>query len=135
MTQRDTLCTEAEITALVHDFYARIRQDDTLGPIFNKHVHDWDTHLGRMVSFWSSMLLGTGTYNGTPMPKHIALPGLRADLFRHWLALFQETTNALPNQALAQRSQELAERIARSLWFGYQLHNDPDRPVSELRHG
>ncbi|MCB5363516.1 group III truncated hemoglobin [Pusillimonas sp. CC-YST705] len=135
MTQRDTLCTQEEITTLVHSFYDRIRQDETLGPIFNAHVHDWDVHLARMVSFWSSMLLGAGTYDGTPMPKHIALPDLKAELFEHWLALFQETTQTLPNQALAERAQELAHRIARSLWFGYQLHRQPERPVTEIRHG
>lgn len=135
MTQRDTLCTEDEITVLVHNFYDRIRQDDTLGPIFNAHIHNWDEHLARMVSFWSSMLLGAGTYDGTPMPKHIALPGLSAELFQHWLSLFGETADALPNPALAQRAQELAQRVARSLWFGYQLHQRPDRPVSDLHHG
>lgn len=135
MTQRDTLCTEEDIVTLVHRFYDRIRQDDILGPVFAAHIHDWDTHLSRMVSFWSSLLRGTGTYDGTPMPKHIALPDLSADLFRHWLALFDETMRTLPNQALAARAQEMAERIARSLWLGYQMHNQPNRQMTELHHG
>lgn len=135
MTQRDTLCTPDEIVTLVHTFYDRIREDDTLGPIFNQHITDWDSHLDRMVSFWSSLLLGSGTYQGTPMPMHAALPDLRADLFRHWLDVFRETTNALPNAALAERAQMMSERIARSLWFGYQIHNNPDQPVTEIHHG
>lgn len=121
----DAICTLDEITALVHDFYAVIRQDALLGPIFNAHVSDWDTHLGRMVSFWSSTLLGDGSYRGTPMARHTVLPDLDAGLFRHWLGLFYATTAALPNQALRARADELANRIAQSLWYGYQIHNAP----------
>src|SRR3546814_11016063 len=56
---RSELCTEEEIKTLVYGFYDRVRADAMLGPIFNGHIHDWDTHLGIMVRFWSSLLLGT----------------------------------------------------------------------------
>lgn len=115
------LCTEEEITRLVHDFYARVRHDPALGPIFGEHVHDWDTHLARMVDFWSSALRGTARFRGTPMPKHVALPGLSAGLFGRWLELFGETTQALGNAPMRERANELAQRIAESLWYGYQV--------------
>ena len=60
------------------------------------------------------------------MPKHTALPGLSADLFRHWLALFGKTTATLPNEALRERANDLAGRIADSLWYGYQLSRQTD---------
>lgn len=126
------LCTEEEIKTLVYGFYDKIRDDETLGPIFNTHIHDWDTHLETMVQFWSSMLLGTRTFNGMPMPKHVALPDLQASLFRHWLALFHETTLSLPNRVFAERANDFAQRIARSLWYGYQLNNHPDRIPTEI---
>lgn len=132
---RTDLCTPEEITELVHGFYGRIRQDALLGPVFNEHIHDWDTHLATMVRFWSSLMLGAGTYNGTPMPKHVALPGLTADMFHHWLALFRQTTDTLPNRQLAERATDFAQRIARSLWFGYQINNSPNRIPTELHHG
>src|SRR5690606_7941927 len=100
MATRDEICTEDEIETLVYSFYDRVRADAELGPIFNAHIENWDTHLKKMVSFWSSMIRGTGTYSGTPMPKHIALPDLSAELFQQWLALFRETTQALSNQLL-----------------------------------
>lgn len=128
------LCTEEEIVTLVHGFYDKVRADAVLGPIFNTHVDDWDTHLAKMCSFWSSLLLGSGTYRGTPMPTHIALPGLQAPMFGQWLALFRETTEALPNRAFAERAEEFAQRIARSLWFGYQLNNHPDQAPTEIVH-
>src|SRR3546814_12941635 len=106
-----------------------------LGPIFKRHIHDWDTHLGIMVRFWSSLLLGTGTYSGTPMPKHIALPGIEAAMFTQWLALFRQTTQELPNRAFAERAEEFAQRIARSLWFGYKMNNEPNRMPTDLTPG
>lgn len=116
------LCTDEEITKMVHDFYALVRRDEILGPVFNTHIDDWDHHLGHLVDFWSSILLRTGRFKGTPMPTHIALPGLTAELFQHWLALFREATAAQPNHAMGEQAYVRAQRIAQSLWYGYQLH-------------
>ncbi|NYT35698.1 group III truncated hemoglobin [Allopusillimonas soli] len=132
---REELCTEAEITTLVHQFYARVREDALIGPVFDAHVHDWDSHLATMVRFWSSVLRGSGTYRGTPMPKHVALPGLNPDMFQRWLALFHETTETLPNRPFAESAETAAQRIARSLWYGYQMSRDPERMPSELFNG
>ncbi|WBY03816.1 group III truncated hemoglobin [Ramlibacter tataouinensis] len=115
------LCTEDEVQRLVHDFYAKVRQDPLLGPVFDAHIQDWTPHLARMVDFWSSALRGTARFRGTPMPKHVALPELNPELFRRWLSLFAATTAALGNPALQQRADELAHRIADSLWYGWRL--------------
>jgi hemoglobin len=119
------LCTEDEVRQLVHAFYGRVREDGRLGPIFERHVHDWDKHLATMVDFWSGALRGTARFRGTPMPKHVALPGLSADLFRQWLSLFRQTTDALANTAMADRANDLAQRVAESLWYGYQVSRQP----------
>jgi hemoglobin len=125
------LCTEPEVEHLVDDFYARVRADDVLGPFFDQHVHDWSLHLPKMKAFWSSTLRGTARYKGTPMLAHVALPGLAPALFRRWLELFHDTTAALPNAAMRERADHLAERIAQSLWYGYQMHHRPDElPVT-----
>lgn len=128
------LCSEEEIAELVHRFYARVRRDEQLGPIFNAHVHDWDAHLVKLTDFWSSALRGTRRFRGTPMPVHAALPGLTAGLFQHWLKLFEATAAELPNQALRERATELAGRIAQSLWYGYQMANHTPQ-IEELSHG
>jgi len=123
------LCTEEEIIQLVNSFYESIRKDGVLGPIFNQHVNDWDTHLSTMVDFWSSTLRGSSRFSGAPLPKHTALPGLSSDLFERWLMLFRQTTDALPNTALGHRASELARRIAQSLWHGYQMSRDANKLV------
>ncbi len=120
------LCTEAEVAELVDAFYARVRGDAILGPVFDDNVADWSRHLPKMIDFWSSALRGSKRYRGTPMPVHCALPGLTHSMFEHWLDLFSETARALSNRALAERAVELSQRIAQSLWYGYQLSRHPD---------
>lgn len=129
------LCTEAEITALVHTFYAIVRQDEVLGPIFASQVDDWDHHLAKLVDFWSAILRRTGRFSGAPMPRHAALPGLSAALFERWLRLFRVNAAAQPNQAMGEQACLMAERIAQSLWMGYQINRDPGAVPTALPHG
>ncbi len=83
--------TEPMIEKLVHTFYARVRRDPLIGPIFNAAIADWDTHLVKLCDFWSSVTLMTGRYKGTPMRVHAELPGISHEHFARWLALFQAT--------------------------------------------
>ena len=65
---------EAMIEQLVRGFYARIRADELLGPIFAARIQDWEPHLQRMCAFWSSVVLQSGVYHGQPMRMHLPLP-------------------------------------------------------------
>lgn len=128
------LCTEEEITWLVHAFYAKVRDDEVLGPIFASKIQDWDHHLSKMVDFWSSALRGTARYRGTPMPKHVVLP-VQAATFERWLKLFRETSAQLENEPMRERVNQLAGRIAESLWYGVQLYRNPRDPLpDQLQH-
>lgn len=120
------LCTEAEVTSLVHSFYARVRQDSVLGPIFDTHVDDWDHHLAKLVDFWSAILRRTNRFTGAPMPRHAALPGLSNELFQRWLQLFRDNAAEQANQPMGALACAMAERIAQSLWMGYQISRNPD---------
>lgn len=126
------LCTRIEIKQLVDNFYGRIRLHPELAPIFNQHIQNWPEHLDTMVSFWSSLLLRTGDFNGSPMMKHAAIPQLSAELFEQWLGLFQQVCSEQPNTELGNRAWEFSQRIARSLWMGYQIQQHPDRTPTDL---
>lgn len=91
------------VSRLVEAFYARIRADDLLGPIFAARVTDWDWHLGRMKSFWRSILHNSGEFAGNPMAKHLAIPGLEGRHFAHWLDLFYATLRELESHPAATR--------------------------------
>ena len=88
---------EALVRRVVDAFYAKARRDPVIGPVFNaaRPEADWPRHLSVIADFWASMLLGTGTYSGRPMPKHLALPGLGDAHFERWLSLFKETVDEL----------------------------------------
>lgn len=123
--------TEAEIERLVRYFYARIRIDPVLGPIFLEAIgRDWEPHLLKMCDFWSSVMLTTGRYKGQPMRAHLKLKTVTPKHFDRWLMLFRETAEEVCAPETAERFVEKAARIAESLQLGMffkpQLH-DPER--------
>jgi hemoglobin len=107
---------EAMIDRVVRTFYAKVREDEVLAPVFNERVVDWEPHLVRMGQFWSSVALMTGIYHGRPMEKHLPLP-VDARHFDRWLQLFREAARTCPPGAAAHFI-ERAERIAQSLEMG-----------------
>lgn len=115
-----SLCSEEEVTRLVHAFYARARRDDLLGPIFERHVDDWPVHLANLVDFWSAMLRGTRRFSGAPVQRHNALPELGVSAFERWLALFTQTTSELDNPRMRQLADESARRLAVTLFERYE---------------
>ncbi|WP_295624462.1 group III truncated hemoglobin [uncultured Nitrosomonas sp.] len=128
-----SLYTEEDVAQLVHTFYAKARKDPALGPIFEAHVIDWEAHFVQMTNFWSAQLRGTSRFRGAPMPKHIVLPELTAELFERWLQIFRQTTEELGNSNLQQQANAIASFIAGRLWQGYQISNYPDKQPVALR--
>ena len=116
------LCTEQEVVLLVNTFYARVKHDPLIGPVFDQHIQDWPTHLEKMVDFWSSLLRGTARFRGMPMVTHSRLEGIAPEHFQRWLELFRQTTHDLENAGLRERANDLSSRIAQSLWHGYQMN-------------
>lgn len=123
---------EASITRLVHTFYDQVRADALLGPVFGQLLDGkWDSHLPRMVDFWSSILLRTGSFQGNVYGKHMALDGIAPLHFVHWLTLFKATVNALYDTVAAAEILLVADRIAGSLQLGFF----GERPVSLAQLG
>ncbi len=114
--------TEPMIRTLVHAFYARVRKDALLGPIFNGAIDDWDTHLDKLCAFWSSVVLMSGRYKGTPMQAHVALPDITGRHFERWLMLFAETARLHCPPDAAALFIDRANRIAQSLQLGIGIH-------------
>jgi hemoglobin len=113
---------EAMIERLVHSFYAKIREDALLAPVFDARIRNWDLHLQRMCAFWSSVALMSGRYHGSPMTKHLPLP-VDAAHFDRWLALFEETARKVCPPEAEAHFVERARRIAESLELGIAGHH------------
>ena len=116
--KKENRITEAEIASLVDRFYAKVREDDEIGPLFHQEVQNWDAHLALLKDFWSTVLLATGRYKGNPLMAHFRLPIEERDSGR-WLALFTETASEvmIPPQAVivANKAHLIAINIKRVL--------------------
>ncbi|OJW71343.1 MAG: preprotein translocase subunit TatC [Sphingomonadales bacterium 63-6] len=126
---------EPGLARLVDAFYARVRADAELGPIFNDAVHDWPEHLDKLSAFWSSVMLTSGRYKGQPVPAHIKhRDRINPALFERWLALWAETTSELMAPEAAAALQAKAARIAESLKLAmfFRLDGQPaPKPSSQ----
>jgi hemoglobin len=118
--------TDESIRRLVDEFYARVRDDAALGPVFANAIKDWEPHLATMRDFWSSVMLTSGRYKGNPVMKHRQVEGISYELFERWLTLFDETARALFEPALAAVFNAKAARIAESLRLA--VFYRPDQP-------
>lgn len=113
------------IDHLVESFYAKIRADSLLGPIFAERITDWPTHLARMKAFWRSVLHNSGEFAGNPMLKHQAIPGLERRHFSRWLELFYLTLReAEPTSEASALVAGRARMIADSLLTGIAMQRD-----------
>ena len=110
--------TESEISELVDRFYAKVRIDPEIGPVFNDAVENWDAHLALLKDFWSTVLLTTGRYKGNPLLAHFRLP-IEERHFVRWLALFTETAVEVLSEThaalIAQKAQNIAANMKRVL--------------------
>lgn len=107
---------DAGLKKLVQAFYARVRADAELGPIFNDAIDDWPHHLDKLSAFWSSVMLTSGRYKGQPVPAHMKHKDrITPELFDRWLGLWKQTTDELMERDGAVALQAKAARIAESL--------------------
>lgn len=111
--------TEPMIHDLVHAFYDKIRVDPALAPIFSRVICEtWDVHLAKMCDFWSSVLLMTGRFKGSPMTAHAGIVEIRPTHFARWLHLFRQTAEARCPPSAAALFVAKSEMIAQSLQLG-----------------
>jgi hemoglobin len=110
--------TEAMVHDLVHAFYAKVRKDPALGPIFNREVADWDHHLAKLCDFWSAVTLMTGRFKGAPMAVHTRLPDIRPTHFARWLHLFRQTAEEVCPPDAAALFVAKSQMIGQSLQLG-----------------
>lgn len=79
-----------DIILFVDEFYAKVQEDDLIGPIFNNVITDWTPHLDKMYKFWNAALFSVPGFKGNPFAKHAPLP-IHGDHFERWIKLFDQT--------------------------------------------
>ena len=121
--------SEEQIAELVDRFYARVRGDELIGPIFDTAIGDqWGPHLAKMRAFWSTVMLASRTYKGNPMMAHLNLLRLTREHFDRWLELWRQTTAELCGEAVANQFVRKAEMIAERLLETISLYHQIPAP-------
>lgn len=101
-----------DVKKMVDSFYAKVRKDELIGPIFNEKIKNhWGEHLSKLYSFWQSVLLGEQTYTGFAFPPHAQLP-IDKEHFDRWLSLFTLTVDSLFVGPTANEAKSRAYKIA-----------------------
>lgn len=110
-----------DIVRLVDQFYAKVRKDDLLGPIFNHHIatDDWPAHLSKLSDFWEGHLLRGTKFKGNPVQKHIQVDqqlkhSMSMEHFDRWLKLWGETLDHLFEGELAEKAKLAAHRMGQA---------------------
>ncbi len=118
--------TREDVFLLVSTFYAKIREEATLGPIFNKAIKNWDQHLQLLTTFWESSLFMTRKlehkYRGNPLEAHIKVDAENGHIitemhFGIWLNLWLQTIDELFNGETAENAKRRARKMATFLYM------------------
>lgn len=108
----EDITNEADVRQLVDAFYAQVREDALLNPIFADVAKvDWAQHLPKMYAFWNGLILGKPGYSGRPFPVHAVLPVQKVH-FERWLGLFKATVDTHFTGEGAERAKSAAASIA-----------------------
>jgi hemoglobin len=127
ISDKTDIASRADIERLVNEFYARVRGDELLGPIFNEVAQtDWARHLPKMYDFWEGVLFGVAGFRGDPLAVHRELAGrvpLGGREFGRWLDLFHERVDTLFSGPCAEGAKARALRIAAVMQ--HHISSDP----------
>lgn len=127
-----TIDNREDVKLLVHSFYAKIRKDDLLGPIFNGSIPDdhWPAHLEKLTDFWETNLFGIFKFKGNPPAAHQRMDEKEGHTitqvhFGKWLQLWFETLDQLFEGERAERAKEAARRMSTGLFLAI-WHRRPE---------
>lgn len=117
-----TIESRSDIENLIHNFYCKIRSDETLGPIFNSMIDDWPKHESKLVDFWETNLFVRIKYKGNPVKVHQEVDlktrgHIHQGLFFRWLQLWYETIDELFEGELAALAKARARKMATHLFM------------------
>ena len=116
-----------DIELLMAAFYEKVKNDDTIGYIFNDIAKvNWDHHLPIICDFWETLLLDSNSYSRNAMAVHYTLNRkvpLEEKHFQRWLQLFFETVDDLFAGEIATMAKKKAKSIGSLMQFKMKQEN------------
>ena len=124
----------ADIEKLVNTFYGKVRADELLGPIFNKHIPEEKSpeHLSKLSDFWETNLFGIPKFKGNPSQKHVDVDkGLNYSVeqthFGQWINIWFQTIDELFEGKLATNAKEASRRMASAQFMMMWKHRPENK--------
>lgn len=115
-----------DIELLINTFYASVRKNAILQPIFEEIAKiDWVHHTPIICDFWESVLFGAIAFKGNPMLTHIDLSrktSMGQQQFDTWLALWDQTIDQLFTGKKAIEAKQKAHNIAGLMLYKIQTN-------------
>lgn len=118
-----------DVFLLVSTFYAKIKKDDFIGPIFLNAIpeSDWESHLEKLTDFWETNLFFAKKYKGNPMKVHQQLDAVNNFTitqihFGKWLELWIATLDELFYGEKAIKAKNSARNISFMLFLKMFQH-------------
>ncbi|MFS4456019.1 group III truncated hemoglobin [Maribacter sp. 2304DJ31-5] len=98
--KKEDIKNRSDVKLLVETFYAKIRKDEILGPIFNSIISNWGQHLELLTDFWETQLFLQRKYHGNPVIAHQHVDekiegSITSEHFGLWLNLWFATIDEL----------------------------------------
>ncbi len=120
--EKPEITSRPDIKLLVETFYGRIRLHPVLGPIFNRIIEDWPTHLMLLTDFWETQLLFERKYWGNPLVAHQEVDEkmnhtMQSEHFGLWLNLWFQTLDELFQGETAQIAKNRARKMSTMLFL------------------
>lgn len=129
--------TQAQIAQVADRFYARVRADPTLSPIFHETIgYDaaiWEAHIAKITRFWRNALLREPVYDGNPMLAHSGISAIKPEHFTIWLGIFDQVLDEVLPAEDAVRWSHIAHRIGRGLSLGLETTRARMDGIPDLR--
>ena len=111
-----------DVFTLVSTFYARVRENEEIGPFFNKTIKDWPEHLEKLTDFWESNLFMVSKFRGNPMRAHKEVDrqfnnSIEQKHFGEWLNMWFATIDELYEGERANIAKNRARNMAGNLFM------------------
>lgn len=120
------------IEKLIRTFYAKVIQDDLVGPYFIRTLGDdltsfkWYEHFSLLDNFWLGMILEEGHYRGDPFMPHVFLGEIPKEAFDRWLALFRETLEEIYTPINVLKFYGKAKGITKRFMTDLEIYHEDD---------
>ncbi|MEN2489162.1 group III truncated hemoglobin [Flavobacterium sp. B11] len=124
----------ADVSFLVHQFYAKIRADREIGFYFNEMISDWDAHLEKLTDFWETNLFGVRKYKGNPHAVHNEVDAhfdekITINEFGIWLNHWSQTIDKHFEGENAETLKRRARKMSTFLYMSIFQHRQKESEV------